>query len=641
MLGSLLVAATLIGILIWHLRHRAPTGRLSSHERKLVASYLASAMDDILRALPLPSTPHDQYRSYRGRLAAKAAYIPAPFIFREKSPKWQRQPTTGRGDASLLCEARAARSCSTIILGDAGTGKSLIAALAFATLADKFLQSNQSRDIPVFLRLNLMATTSGHEYSADDFPLEVLPPKLRLLGDERLTSLIRADALVLVLDGLDELGISGAPRHHIGRLPPILLPLLHRRRFVITCRDAFHKLYVDTDRLSAQIDAEITLRPFDYEAHVIPFVQEYCRANNASYIAQQVLDIVSSHPVFLEILSRPLMLAMSVDVLCEQIKTSGAEVAAQALKLTGSDYLGAQIYEWYVEKWIGRELAKGAVQSLPAELMLGVVGHTAWAIFTNPTRVDTGYGAFDIQDLLISYANLEHTGADWLQHHPGANAQTDLPTLITCVTERTFLIVNHGGESYRFVHKSFFEYMLARHVHSRLADPHYSQIAPADLLSSPLPDEVIDFLRELLHRSVAEAGAERAQAESTLLAVVQQTAGEPSKLMARQQAANLLPIVANGPTHALLNEMVSSDAEHPFVKRAIGVGYALHHANSRLLDHFVQSMDTDADALDFHMGYNRIYYGDQPLSRTDFRDDLGEHSTRFFRACVRHLQLDQ
>ena len=102
------------------------------------------------------------------------------------------------------------------------------------------------------------------------------------------------------------------------------------------------------------------------------------------------------------------------------------------------------------------------------------------------------------------------------------------------------------------------------------------------------------------------------------------------------QAANLLPIVATPRTREYLRGIVASEG-HPFIRRAIAVGEALHHQNPEFLDAFVASLDTDERARSFHMGYNRIYYGDQPLSRTNFEDDGQPECTRFFRACIRHM----
>jgi len=210
------------------------------------------------------------------------------------------------------------------------------------------------------------------------------------------------------------------------------------------------------------------------------------------------------------------------------------------------------------------------------------------------------------------------------------------------IEERTFLIVTEQSDTYRFAHKSFFEYMVAKHVYNELAQNDARASALVELMCMPFPDEIIDFLRELLHqcRTPEETPQRRRNVERSLLVVLEAGAGDPDALMARQQAANLLPIVATHATRQYLRQVATSD-DHPFIRRAIAVGEALHHQDPEFLNEFVSSLDTDERARNFHMGYNRIYYGDQPLSKTLFEDDGSPVCSRFFRACIRHLELDR
>jgi hypothetical protein len=109
--------------------------------------------------------------------------------------------------------------------------------------------------------------------------------------------------------------------------------------------------------------------------------------------------------------------------------------------------------------------------------------------------------------------------------------------------------------------------------------------------------------------------------------------------MAKQQAANLLPIIARPET---MERLRSGDLRpaHPFLRRAIAVACALHFKDHSLLDVLIEEMEQDPEAVSYHMGYNRIYYGDQPHGLGDWVDDGKEECSRFFNATLRHLRLD-
>jgi hypothetical protein len=132
----------------------------------------------------------------------------------------------------------------------------------------------------------------------------------------------------------------------------------------------------------------------------------------------------------------------------------------------------------------------------------------------------------------------------------------------------------------------------------------------------------------------------RQAVEATFLAILTGIGIEDSHgdLMALQQTANLLPIVAGPET---MTRLRSGDLrqDHPFLQRAIAVADALHCDQHYLLDEFVQRMEQNHEAESFHMGYNRIYYGDQAFGNGQWLDDGHPECGRFFRATIRHLKI--
>jgi hypothetical protein len=615
--------------------------RLRRRERRIISDYHVAVVSDFMQELPLPGP--DEGAGLAAQIRAKSAYVPVPYCAYAASfsrPLPRRQLSQHPDDPVSLLLALVQSGESALILGAPGSGKTLVAALTFATLADKFRSSRAKGLIPILLRLSTIALSEGatsRGMSIADFVPKSLEEQL---GRERLDRLMRAGRLRLVLDGLDELPSGTSTRLTTTPMPEELVFLLQGPT-ITTCREAFHTLYVDTDRIATSLGAEIEMLPLTYEGQAVPFVHRYCEALSTPSLAEPILEILNFNASMADTLSRPLMLRMIVDVLQYELANDNVH-AAQRLLLTGSDFLNARIYQKYVMTWLNREQRKESRPTLDADQKLNLIELIAWQIFCNPGKTDAGYGSFELFDLTIARPDLAAVVDGWVRLESKPDARINAAGALEEVAERTFLIISERGNIYRFAHKSFFEYLVAHYVYNRLADRNTAEPDAVALLNRPFPDEVIDFLRELLHWSNTseEEGSRRRAVVRAFVSVVREEAGRDSSLMARQQAANLLPIVATPEVQNYLTEVVASD-DHPFIRRAIAVGEALHHQDSRYMDLFVESLDTDARARSFHMGYNRIYYGDQPLSSTDYEDDGRVECSRFFRACVRHLTLDR
>jgi hypothetical protein len=240
--------------------------------------------------------------------------------------------------------------------------------------------------------------------------------------------------------------------------------------------------------------------------------------------------------------------------------------------------------------------------------------------------------------LIIPTRRLGEICESWLADQGGERLDGDTAVIRREVSERTFLISASGQSGFQFAHKSFFEFMLAQHVYSSLTRPMLDEQL-TELLAIPLPDEVIDFLREILHW--AASGQDRpdhlAIVRANLLNAIRNLPQNNTTLMSRQQAANLVPIVADSAARQTLRQFARE--QHAFIFRAIAVGEALHHDDSSMLDEFLLKMETDPVAASFHMGYNRIYYSDQALTSESFRDDGGGACGSFFRNSIRHLTM--
>ena len=220
--------------------------------------------------------------------------------------------------------------------------------------------------------------------------------------------------------------------------------------------------------MASNLGIEVELLPLTYEGQVVPFVRQYSSSSGRPELAEIILNTLHQNTALAETLSRPLMLRMTMDVLAQEM-ASEDKLITQRLLLTGSDYLNAQIYGEYVRSWIVRETRKETRHHLQAHEKLELVETIGWQIFCNPARTDTGYGSFESLDLTIDERTLVVTVDSWLRSRTDRSHQFNRAAVIQEIEERTFLIVSERGETYRFAHKSFFEYMVARYVYNQLA----------------------------------------------------------------------------------------------------------------------------------------------------------------------------
>lgn len=526
-----------------------------------------------------------------------------------------------------------------MLMGEPGSGKSLIAGLVFARLADEFAASPRKAPCPMFLHLNAMKPQAHPPDAgltrAEEQALwlkEQLATEVTLPDPAKLARLLDDGRIVLVCDGLDEAPVMRSP-HLLTSIVPDSLFGLFRVPSLLTSRTAFHSIYVDATELMSGFTSTGRLLPLRFEEQGAVFLRWYAAARGRPDLAGELIRIIGGNPSLREAVARPLILRMTAEVLLDLVLR---DHASDGFLSAGHGGETSAIYSRYVDKWLQREQAKE-----PAKLTWWQKGEliecVAWEIFSKSLASGRGWGHFELKDLLVEADELRRIAGDWLETCIFVDGTVD--EICRELVHRSFLIISTDRRRYRFVHKSFFEFCVARHVVKCLDERRAEQRAGCTgLLLHPLPDEVIDFVRELL-LAVSDDPDKRAATEATFLAILNKVdidAGT-GPLMAAQQAANLLPIVAGPHTMDLLR---SGDLfpEHPFLQRAVAVADALHHDRHELLDEFVKRMETDHEAESFHMGYNRIYYGDQAFGDGLWLDDNHPECGRFFRATVRHLK---
>ena len=302
----------------------------------------------------------------------------------------------------------------------------------------------------------------------------------------------------------------------------------------------------------------------------------------------------------------------------------------------------ARIYEEYCDRWLDIERSKGTV-IVPRSLKLRCIEGVAWSIFSQSVLAAQPYGQFELNDLLISEVDLVSAAQSAVASFVGDSGTHLPPTeeIVNDLCHRTFLLRSEIFEFYRFVHKSFYEFFVARYVLTYLNQRDVNCETWLRIFGLAFPNEISDFVRDML-RDSRIVPLRRAQFEANLLAAFECGIGQGnSPLMARQQAGHLASIVIGEDGLAKLHDILAGESS-ALVRRAIAVGLALAGIDKGPIDNFVEEMrDPHSEARSVHMGYSRVYYGDQRLGIPGWEDDGTPACERTFRAAVQQLTSTQ
>ncbi|HEV2891115.1 MAG TPA: NACHT domain-containing protein [Frankiaceae bacterium] len=599
---------------------RTPRKHLGRSECKQLAAYVKARLAASEADLPAGVSETSDIRM-RDYFDDDSLYV-APTVAVKKG----RPEIAGRNlPRELARELREGRRI--LLLGEPGVGKTLASRLVYRQMARAFIEDPRSAPVPITVALRDVRDVIAAGADGDGLAttlhgaLGKKPP----LGVARIAMLLRQSRLVLVLDGLDELPIERSTPTPLPRQIDAALDM----PVLLTSREAYYDLYVDAnanDRFD--VIAVVEKLPFDPSGK--EFIRRYCDRFGLSS-ASTLIALIEQDRSILDVVSRPLLLFMATDVLASAV----ANDDLAAFRTGHGEWTTARVYQMYIDKWLDHERRKGA--TLPALDMQDLCQEIAWSIFLAAYQGGKKYGDFEIGYLVIGRANLRDLVTAWA-------GERGLETAVVFdeVRTKSFLIRSDGDDRYHFAHKSFFEFFTARYaVAAFMRNPAEHLDDVMTILGCPLPDEVVNFIRRILERTATTVPAEGALVRRMLFAVVGATSGEQdgARLMARQQAANLLPIVLRDDPAGRRSLLAAyRDEHHPFVRRAIAVGFALHLDDGSLLAEFVEELDADSDAASFHLGYNRIYYGDQHAGASGWRDDGTPECTAFFRATLRQLQ---
>jgi HEAT repeat protein len=333
-----------------------------------------------------------------------------------------------------------------LLLGDFGTGKTtFLRHFAYRTAKEHF-QESMSAGIPIFINLkdfevdgNLAATVvrtlkrSGVTIEPD------------LLVDSQLTNKI-----VLILDGFDEMSLDPSRNTTQKNVQRVLdLARTPQRRLVLSCRTHFFRDSLEERQF--QTFASMHLERWG-ESEIESFVQ---KAIGEDW--RVALDQVSRTYDLKGLAQTPLFLKMILETRDQ---------------LGSGPVHSAMLYARYTNKWIESQDSRAA---LDADQKASFMAQLAWKM-----RIEDRFSIprIELRDTIRNHYSLP---------------MTDVYRFELDVVACSFL--KRAGEDYTFVHTSFLEYFIARHLADLPSD-----VCMVELSKVSLGSVVADFLAQMLDR---------------------------------------------------------------------------------------------------------------------------------------------
>jgi hypothetical protein len=456
---------------------------------------------------------------------------------------------------------------------------------------------------------------------------------------EDIAGLRKSKRLAILLDGCDE--VSDLDRNSV-------ITLLSSAD-AITSRDNFYELRLSGTTLVQRFQEIIRLAPLSFDEIVRKFVRACCNLAAMPDRADPLIRVLNEQDELRDLVSRPLLLIMTVDVL-DQVIIELPEVfgATEEVEIpTGRPRWGAEVvYRLYTRKWLLVEAAR-APRLFDWTDKERLVRIAARAIFLRQ-GVAGPAATRDVTELAVSRVSL----IDAVTAAGNSGEIADLTSIhrvgvmVDELCHRTFLILSTGlGDEYRFVHKSFLEFYVALDLWllcQTAGEPDHPRQRAAlksvtAVLARPLPDEVVRFFREMLERSRSKP-PEQSSLSAGLFEVFARSAAlpQPRSRTVRQHAGNLLTHIANRTLAEQLREIAENEAD-PFVRRGLIVGLAMNHGYVENLNEYVAHLRADDQAARIQVGYTRIYHGDQ-LFEGNWFDDGTQPCERTIREMVLRLR---
>jgi predicted NACHT family NTPase len=359
-----------------------------------------------------------------------------------------------------------------LLLGEPGQGKTTVLKRVFSIMADRFLQGS-SDIVPIYIPLRDVT------YPVDESG-ETLLSLWKYLCEKQnpfplsymhFISLSRKNHIIFLFDGFDEITVELDQRSINKRISSEMFSQLS----VLSCRRNFYELYLSTSAIQQNYLEKIELLPLKFTDHARQYITAFC--NKKGIESEKIIKTILGSQELLDLAQRPLLLVMMLDVF------------ADSQEILEIEWNMAKLYEVYTEKWLKNEAAKPD-SVLRWHEKAALMEEIGWAMYQAGAPSSYSYGDKLYQTITFTRTDL----IKYLQPHVIQYQHIPFAQIVDDMCLRTFLIGSYG-DYYYFLHKSFQEYYVAKHI---LTSMRYSAENAAQALQVSTPAEVAAFLKDML-----------------------------------------------------------------------------------------------------------------------------------------------
>jgi len=339
------------------------------------------------------------------------------------------------------------------LLGEYGSGKtSFCRHLVYELLAEKFREHGNQRHTPILFNLREYRKSFSIKQLVTDTLVNQYGLELRsFMAFERLCS---SGNVLLVLDGFDEMADKSDKRTLADCFRQIYTIASLNAKVIVSCRSNFFQSNADVISLLRQFsieipynegpDQRITRLSFERQGAILTVeklnddqIKEYID-NRFGEEANSIYSEIRKIHDLSDLSTRPVLLDMVLSTLPE-LSTSRKRINS------------ASLYQHYTDRWTARDEWRVAV---PLEVRQQFCETLSWNMHNNSLSH-------------IPYARLEQAMVYALAQFTESDEQLEAfkNDLQTC----SFLVREGTGDTFRFAHKSFVEYFVARKLAATLA----------------------------------------------------------------------------------------------------------------------------------------------------------------------------
>jgi hypothetical protein len=516
-----------------------------------------------------------------------------------------------------------------VATGPPGTGKSTFATAMSQELTARFLEGRRSV-VPILLDLR-----DYRDQGADSGFGTLAWVQERLDEITGTRALLRAadenarPYPVIILDSLDE--------YFAGKPPAIIADIagryIFRRGNIACCRAIYYEQHLAMLPAVAQFERFdiLSWQREDVQLYVRRYYRRLFREQGDS-LAEEFIRQIGNSGSLMAVCSVPLRLNMALDLL-----RPGRDELGKASTLLG-------LYHTYVSLLLATEAGKGG-SVLSGDEKSQYLELLAWHFYDEGNLGDTQAPPFTHSEFETFLAKPEHRHQAFTVNQIAQDIRSR-----SLLQEDGGIFSSIEPGTLSFEHKSFQEYLVARHMfHALLGDAS----AVASIFRRQVSAEVSEFLKEYLGR---------ARSSSRIMSKIVQNLNEAYDINAdvaansnltesakarigKAQIGYYLGVLQSPLTIPVL-ELIYERESDPWIRRGISVGLSLggtedkyHEYINRLRQE--RSAKTQQLENDVNVGFHLSFFGDQPFDplRPDV-DQGGPDCSRTIQRLVYQLDTE-